>query len=74
MFAREGCTGITITYLPEEKEDAKDAKKMTEESGATCSIVEGDLMDQSACQTLVENHIQKFGKLDVLVNNASKQM
>ncbi|KJA28385.1 hypothetical protein HYPSUDRAFT_33754 [Hypholoma sublateritium FD-334 SS-4] len=74
MFSREGCTGITITYLPEEKEDAKDAKKMIEDSGVTCNVVEGDLMDQSSCQKLVETHIQKFGKLDILVNNASKQL
>jgi len=74
MFAREGASGITITYLPEEEADVKDAKKMIEDSGAQCNTVCADLMDYSACQKLVENHIQKFGKLNILVNNASKQL
>jgi len=74
MFAREGASGITITYLPEEEADVKDAKKMIEDSGAQCNTVCVDLMDHSACQKLVESHIQKFGKLNILVNNASKQL
>jgi len=74
MFAREGASGITITYLPEEEADVKDAKKMIEDSGAQCNTVCADLMDHSACQKLVDSHIQKFGKLNILVNNASKQL
>lgn len=74
MFAREGATGITISYLPEEAEDAKDAKKMIEDSGASCNVVEADLMDEAACKRLLDSHLKAFGKLDVLVNNASKQM
>jgi len=74
MFAREGASGITITYLPEEEADVKDAKKMIEDSGAQCNPICVDLMDHLACQKLVESHIQKFGKLNILVNNASKQL
>ncbi|KAF9055811.1 hypothetical protein BJ165DRAFT_1521782 [Panaeolus papilionaceus] len=74
MFAREGCTGITITYLPEEEPDAKDAKRLIEESGAKCQIVCADLIEENACKALIDNHIQKFGQLDIVVNNASKQI
>lgn len=74
MFAREGATGITITHLPQEAEDAKDAKKMIQDSGGKCNLVEADLMDEAACKRLVESHLNAFGKLDILVNNASKQM
>ncbi|CAA7264877.1 unnamed protein product [Cyclocybe aegerita] len=74
MFAREGASGITIAHLPEELEDAKDAKKMIEDSGAMCDAVLANLMDDFTCQKLVENHILSFGKLDILVNNASKQI
>ncbi|PPQ79427.1 hypothetical protein CVT25_002697 [Psilocybe cyanescens] len=74
MFAREGATGITISYLPEEADDAKDAKKMIEDSGATCNVVEVDLMEEKNCKSVVDSHLQKFGKLDILVNNASKQI
>lgn len=74
MFAREGCTGITISHLPEEHEDAIAAKKQIEESGAQANVVACDLMEEANCRKLVGSHIQKFGKLNILVNNASKQM
>ncbi|KAF9535597.1 NAD(P)-binding protein [Crepidotus variabilis] len=74
LFSREGASGITITYLPEEEADVKDAKKMIEDSGAKCNIICLDLMEESSCKQLVESHIQNFGKLNILVNNASKQI
>ncbi|KAF9471729.1 NAD(P)-binding protein [Pholiota conissans] len=74
MFAREGCSGITITYLPEEEADAKDAKKIIEDSGAKCNITSADLMDEAACKKVVDDHLRAFGKLNILVNNASKQL
>jgi NAD(P)-dependent dehydrogenase (short-subunit alcohol dehydrogenase family) len=74
MFAREGASGITITYLPEEETDAKDAKEMIEDSGAKCNAVAADLMDQAACKKLVDDHLRSFGKVDILANNASKQL
>lgn len=74
MFAREGASGITITFLPEERPDAEDAKKMIEESGAKVHIVECDLMEESHCRMVVDEHIKHFTTLDIVVNNASKQM
>ncbi|KAF8167300.1 NAD(P)-binding protein [Crassisporium funariophilum] len=74
MFAREGCSGITITYLPEEEEDVQDAKKMIEDAGAKCNPVKGDLMKEETCKAVVDSHMKAFGKLNILVNNASKQI
>ncbi|KAF8808184.1 NAD(P)-binding protein [Phlegmacium glaucopus] len=74
MFAREGCTGITISHLSEEAEDAEEAKRLIEESGAKCLTVAVDLMKDNECRELVEKHLETFGKLNVLVNNASKQI
>ncbi len=74
MFAREGCTGITITHLPEEEPDVKDAKRMIEESGAIVNTVCVDLMEEANCKAVIESHIQRFGKLNIIVDNASKQM
>jgi NAD(P)-dependent dehydrogenase (short-subunit alcohol dehydrogenase family) len=74
MFAREGCTGITISYLPEEHQDAQDAKTQIEQAGSTVNLVPGNLMDEENCKKLVNSHLQRFGKLNILVNNASKQM
>jgi NAD(P)-dependent dehydrogenase (short-subunit alcohol dehydrogenase family) len=74
MFAREGCKGITISHLPEEKEDAEGAKASLEKEGAKVNLVPGDLMQEDYCKSLVDSHMQTFGKLNILVNNASKQM
>jgi len=74
MFAREGCAGISITYLPEEEEDAQDAKKELEGAGAKVNLIMGDLMDGQHCKAAVDSHMKVFGKLNVLVNNASKQI
>lgn len=74
QFAREGATGITISYLPEEETDAKDAKRLIEESGAKVNLYSGDLMKDENCKALVDSHLKAFGKLNILVNNASKQM
>jgi NAD(P)-dependent dehydrogenase (short-subunit alcohol dehydrogenase family) len=78
MYALEGCK-LTISHLPEEQEDGDKVVSMVKESkaeGASKEIqsVAGDLMDEAYCKHLVETHIKTYGKLDILVNNASKQI
>ena len=73
LFAREG-SDVTIVYLPEEQPDAEDTKKMVEKEGRKCLLVPGNLMDNETCRKAVEKHMQEFGALHVLVNNASKQI
>jgi NAD(P)-dependent dehydrogenase (short-subunit alcohol dehydrogenase family) len=74
MFALEGARGITITYLPDEEEDAKEAARDIENAGAKAVIVKCDLVNNDDCKKVVDEHIKAFGTLNVLVNNASKQM
>ncbi|KAH8126603.1 hypothetical protein LI328DRAFT_154978 [Trichoderma asperelloides] len=73
LFAREG-SDVTIVYLPEEEEDARETKKMVEKEGKECLLIPGNLMDNETCRKAVEQHMQRFGALHVLVNNASKQI
>jgi NAD(P)-dependent dehydrogenase (short-subunit alcohol dehydrogenase family) len=73
LFAREG-SDVSIVYLPEEQEDAEETKKMVEKEGKECLLIPGDLMDNETCRKAVEKHVEKFGKIHVLVNNASKQI
>ncbi|SPO04329.1 related to short-chain alcohol dehydrogenase [Cephalotrichum gorgonifer] len=73
LFAREGAD-ITIVYLPEEQPDAEDTKKLVENEGKSCLLIPGDLMANKNCLDAVTQHVDKYQRIDILVNNASKQM
>lgn len=73
LFAREGAD-VTIVYLPDEQQDAEETQKMVEKEGRQCQLVPGDLMDNETCKKAVQKHVDKFGSVHVLVNNASKQI
>ncbi|KAK1925374.1 putative oxidoreductase [Papiliotrema laurentii] len=73
QFAREGAD-VTIVYLPEEEEDAQNVKKAIEADGQRCLTIAHDLMDADKAFSVVEKHLKEFGRLDILVNNASKQI
>jgi len=73
-FAREGAD-IVISYLSDiEDEDAKDTAKWVREAGRKALLFKGDITKPEICQLLVETTIQKFKKIDVLINNAAFQM
>jgi len=40
------------------------------QQGHDCYFIQGDLTDTSACQNAVEQTLQRFGRIDVVVNNA----
>lgn len=63
---------VVISYLEEHK-DAEETKRLVEESGATCLAIAGDVGDEAFCKALVDQVIDEYGQLDVLVNNAAEQ-
>jgi NAD(P)-dependent dehydrogenase (short-subunit alcohol dehydrogenase family) len=70
LFAREGAD-VSITYLPEEEEDAQATKKMIEKEGRKANLMTLDLLKRENCQKAVQGHIDTFGKLNILVNNGN---
>ncbi|CAG8059619.1 unnamed protein product [Penicillium olsonii] len=72
LMAREGAD-VTIVYLPSEQPDAEATKASVEEEQRTCLLIPGDLRDRNLCRHAVDEHVKKHGKLNILVNNASKQ-
>ncbi|MCR8642737.1 SDR family oxidoreductase [Paenibacillus sp. N1-5-1-14] len=70
-FAKEGAD-VVIVYL-NESGDAEDTQKMVEAEGRKCLLLAGDLGEEAFCQQVVQQTINTFGKLDVLVNNAAEQ-
>lgn len=71
LFAREGAD-LAILYL-NETEDAQETKRLVEREGRSCLLFSGDVGDPGFCRAAVAQAIQRFGKLDVLVNNAAEQ-
>lgn len=73
LYAREGCD-ISIVYLPVEQPDAEDTKRMVEEAGRKCILLPFNLEHLRELNKIVDTHVKHFGKIDILVNNASKQV
>ncbi|BFZ55699.1 hypothetical protein PYCC9005_002740 [Savitreella phatthalungensis] len=72
LFAREGCDS-SIVYLPAEQEDAQETRRLVELEGRECLLLPYDLRQYRGVKYLVDKHLEHFGKLSILVNNASNQ-
>jgi NAD(P)-dependent dehydrogenase (short-subunit alcohol dehydrogenase family) len=72
-YAREGAD-VAINYLPSEQEDADEVVKLIEAAGQKAVAIPGDLSDESFCNQLIDRVISEIGGLDILVNNAAKQI
>ncbi|HXS74521.1 MAG TPA: SDR family oxidoreductase [Rhodanobacteraceae bacterium] len=71
LFAREGAD-VAIVYLSED-EDAEETRSAVENEGRRCLLIKGDVTDPAFCESAVEQTVDKFGKLSILVNNAAFQ-
>jgi NAD(P)-dependent dehydrogenase (short-subunit alcohol dehydrogenase family) len=72
LYAREGAD-VAIVFLPEERSDADETKAAIEAEGRRALLIEGDVTDPEFCRSAVEQTVDEFGKLDILVNNAAFQ-
>ncbi len=71
-YAREGAD-VFVGYLSE-TEDAEETKRLVEAAGRACLLFPGDLADREVCRRLVRETVDRFGRIDVLANNAAHQM
>jgi len=72
MYAREGAD-VAIVFLPAEKKDAAETASVIKEIGKECLLIPGDVKDPKFCKSAIAKTVKKFGKLDILVNNAAYQ-
>lgn len=70
LFASEGAK-ISIAYLSEH-DDAKETKKLVDQH-SECLLISGDISHEKHCKKVVSKTIERFGKIDVLINNAALQ-
>ena len=67
LFAREGAR-VVIADIREE--DARQVEAEIAEAGGEAMFVELNVADEAAWESAVQQTVARFGKLDVLVNNA----
>ncbi|RKH68017.1 SDR family oxidoreductase [Corallococcus llansteffanensis] len=70
-FAREGAD-VAFAYL-NESDDANHTRRVVEASGRQALALAGDIALEATCKKLVEDTVKRFGRIDVLVNNAAYQ-
>jgi NAD(P)-dependent dehydrogenase (short-subunit alcohol dehydrogenase family) len=70
-FAREGAD-VAIVYL-EEDTDAEETKRLVEQEGGQCLLLRGDIRNRDFCVEAVEKTVEKFGRINILVNHAGEQ-
>ena len=71
LFAREGAD-VAIFYL-NEHDDAAETKRIVEAEGRRAIAVPGDLGSKEFCKRAVQQVVDTFGRLDILINNAGEQ-
>ena len=72
LFAREGAD-VAIQYL-NEHQDAQETLRAVQAEGRRGLLLPGDVRNRRYCQRIVQSTLRKFGRLDVLVNNAAFQV
>lgn len=70
-FAAEGAK-VVIVYR-NEHDDAQTTKKLLEEQNGECLLISGDIGEEAFCRDIVKQTVEKFGQLDIVVNNAGEQ-
>ena len=70
-YAKEGAH-LAIVYL-DEHEDAKSLKERVEQEGVKCLLISGDAGEEQFAKDAIQQTIDEFGKLNILVNNVAEQ-
>jgi NAD(P)-dependent dehydrogenase (short-subunit alcohol dehydrogenase family) len=71
LFAREGAK-VAIVYL-EEDNDAEETAELVEEEGSEALLLRGDIGVKDFCDEAISETLARFGKIDIVVNNAAEQ-
>ena len=70
-FAKEAAH-VAVAYL-NEKSDAQETAAGVEKHGVKCLLLSGDIASTRVCERHVQAVLRKFGRIDILVNNAAEQ-
>jgi NAD(P)-dependent dehydrogenase (short-subunit alcohol dehydrogenase family) len=71
LYAREGAK-IAIVYLLED-DDARQTQSYVEQEGSEAICIRADVGSKKMCDRIVEQTLDAFGRIDIIVNNAGEQ-
>ena len=71
LYAKEGAKVVVAYY--NEHEDAKFTKHYIEQLGGECLLIAGDIKDPAFSKEIVDKTLQRFCRIDIVVNNAGVQ-
>lgn len=63
---------VVIVYC-NEYEEARRTAEIVEEYGQTALLIAADLISEESCEMVIRKTIEKFGVIDILINNAILQ-
>jgi NAD(P)-dependent dehydrogenase (short-subunit alcohol dehydrogenase family) len=66
LLAREGAH---VALLDRNRDAAEATRRMIEAEGGACAVIEADVTDTDACARAVAATVERWGGLDILVNN-----
>lgn len=69
VLAREGANVLCVDLVPER---AEETKALIESEGGTAEVFAGDCTVAADCEAMVAAAVDRFGGLDVLVNNIGR--
>jgi NAD(P)-dependent dehydrogenase (short-subunit alcohol dehydrogenase family) len=72
-FAREGAD-VAINHLASEQPDADEVIVLIRAEGRKGVSLPGDVRDEVFCKRLVADAVRELGGIDILVNNAARQI
>lgn len=70
-YIKEGAK-VVIVYLNEDK-DANDTKNYIDAMNGECILIRGDITNHNFCKDVVRKTLNRFGRIDILINNAGVQ-
>lgn len=67
LFASEGAT---VLFTDRSEEDCAAFAEQLNRGGLVCAYIAGDLRQKTHCEAVIETAVERFGGVDILLNNA----
>ncbi len=71
-YAKEGAN-VVINYAEREQKDAETVSEYIKDLGGSCHLVAGDIRSPDTCKKIADEAADRFGTINILVNNCGVQ-